>query len=100
LEVLESIPKFNQKQAGHASTFNNYYKKLIRKELTLEEFEIEIANWFMVDFFDLVKYKPLPTKPMAVIDFEEKYRDWKAKAESRKMQFDEETFFEKQMKKI
>ncbi len=49
---------------------NNLLKKLTTKQLTLPEFLLECAYWYMDVTFNSISWKPNPTKTAGVRDFE------------------------------
>jgi len=97
---IESVfDRYTKKQKECCWLANQLLKKLNDKQLTLEDFEKEIAYWYITDFLEQCYYKPLPTKPEAVKEFEQKHKSWKSEARKKGRDFDEDLFLETQMKR-
>lgn len=53
-----------------STILNNLLKKLTTKQIKLPEYLMECAYWFMTDTFNTISWKPNPTKPAEVREFE------------------------------
>lgn len=97
---LESVPvKYSQEQRDCSRISNQLLRNLASSRINIKEFENEVAYWYVSDYLDRCHYHPLPTKTREVLEFEKKHRNWKGEAERRGRVFDEELFFENQMRK-
>lgn len=96
--VAGEKPEYKPEDKECAKIANDYLKRLSSGEITLEEFEKEIAYWFVTDYLNKLHYKPLPTKPNNVVSFEEDLnREKKKHRRIGVSKFDEDEFTEKAM---
>lgn len=94
----DAIPVYNKEHKECAKIANSYLKRLSSGEITLEEFEKEIAYWF-IEFLDRINYKSLPTESNEVMQYEEELKRQKRGIKRIRSNFDEAEFAEKAMKK-
>ena len=54
----------------YSTTSNDLLKRLTTKQIDITEFLMECAYWYMTDTFDSISFKPNPTKPAEVREYE------------------------------
>jgi hypothetical protein len=94
----DAIPVYNKEHHELARIANSYIRRLAVGEISLKQFETDIAYWF-IDFIDRINYKPLPTETNQVNQYEEELKRQKRGIKRIRTSFDEDEFAEKTMKK-